>query len=49
LKSVLQDALYDIEKWTPGQEEMIKGQIELIQENINIWKEQVDTDSEEET
>lgn len=39
LKKEIQDALDDFEKWEPTQIEQIKQQVELIQENINLWKE----------
>ena len=48
LKSQIQEALDDFDKWDQSQIEAIKQQVELIQENINIWKQEVDTDSEEE-
>ena len=48
LKKEIQDALDDFEKWDKNEIEQIKQQIELIQENINLWKQKVDTDSEEE-
>jgi len=48
LKKEIQEALDDFDKWDQNQIEQIKQQVELIQENINIWKEKVDTDSEEE-
>jgi hypothetical protein len=40
--------LDDFDKWNKDEIEQIKQQIELIQENINLWKQHVDTDSEEE-
>ena len=48
LKKEIQDALDDFDKWQKDEIEQIKQQIELIQENINLWKQHVDTDSEEE-
>jgi len=48
LKKEIQDALDDFDKWNPAEVEEIKKQVELIQENINLWKEDVDTDSDEE-
>ena len=49
LKTEINDALDEYDKWDPEGEKQIKHQIELIQENINLWKENnVDTDSEEE-
>mmetsp|Transcript_3701 Transcript_3701/g.6306 ORF Transcript_3701/g.6306 Transcript_3701/m.6306 type:complete len:223 (-) Transcript_3701:21-689(-) len=48
LKREIAEALDDFDKWDQNQIEQIKQQVELIQENINLWKEQVDTDSEEE-
>ena len=49
LKKQLQEALDDFDKWKPEDIPAIKQQVELIQENINLWKDQgVETDSEEE-
>lgn len=48
LKQQIQDALDDFESWDPSKIEQIKQQVELIQENINLWKVDVNTDSEEE-
>ena len=48
LKKEIQEALDDFDKWDQTQIDQIKQQVELIQENINIWKKDVDTDSEEE-
>ena len=48
IKTLIQEALDDFDKWDKDEIEQIKQQIELIQENINLWKQQVDTDSEEE-
>jgi hypothetical protein len=48
LKKEIQDTLDDFDKWDKDELEQIKQQIELIQENINLWKKSVDTDSEEE-
>lgn len=48
LKKEIQDTLDDFDKWDKEELEQIKQQIELIQENINLWKKTVDTDSEEE-
>lgn len=47
LKQQIQEALDDFDKWEPSQIEQIKQQVELIQENINLWKEEVVTDSDE--
>lgn len=48
LKKQITDALEDFKKWDQDEMEHIKLQVELIQECINMWKEDVDTDSEEE-
>jgi len=48
LKRELQNALDDFDKWKEDEREMISQQVELIQENINLWKKDVDTDSAEE-
>ena len=48
LKLQIREALDAFDKWQPHDFEKIKHQVELIQENILIWKEEVDTDSDEE-
>lgn len=48
LKAQIRDALDAFDKWSNENFEQIKHQVELIQENILIWKEEVDTDSDEE-
>ena len=48
IKTLIQEALDDFDKWEKDEIDQIKQQIELIQENINLWKQEVDTDSEEE-
>ena len=48
LKREIQNALDDFDKWKDDEREMISQQVELIQENINLWKKDVDTDSAEE-
>ena len=49
LKQEIHDALDDYDKWNQDEMELIKHQIELIQENINLWKDNnVNEDSEEE-
>jgi len=47
LKREIQEALQDFDKWEEEDIEKIKMQVELIQENINIWKTAVNTESEE--
>lgn len=48
IKRKLQESLEDFELWEKDEMESIKKQIQLMQENINMWKETTDTDSEEE-
>ena len=48
VKRKLQESLEDFEQWEKDEMESIKKQIQLMQENINMWKEKTDTDSEEE-
>ena len=48
LKREIQETLDDFDRWDQEQVEQIKNQVELIQENINIWKEDVDTDDSDE-
>ena len=38
-----------MDHWKKEDVDQIKMQVELIQGNINIWKEETDTDSEEES
>lgn len=47
-KRKLQESLEDFELWDKEEMDSIKKQIQLMQENINMWKEKTDTDSEEE-
>jgi hypothetical protein len=47
LKKKIQEALQDFEKWQQEEFDKIKMQVELIQENINIWKNNTNTESEE--
>lgn len=48
LKAQIREALDAFDKWSNENFEQIKHQVELIQENILIWKEEVDTESDEE-
>lgn len=48
LNRQIRNALDSFERWPVDEFEEIRHQVELIQENILLWKEQVDTDSEEE-
>ena len=48
LNRQIRNALDSFERWPQEEFEEIRHQVELIQENILLWKEEVDTDSEEE-
>jgi hypothetical protein len=48
LLTEIQDALDDFDKWNPSDEDKIAQQVELMQEQVNVWKIEVEEDSEEE-
>lgn len=49
LKREMRSALFAFERWPEGQEfENTRHQVELMQENIMLWEEEVDIESEEE-
>lgn len=41
-------ALDDFDRWEKTEIDKINKQIDLIQENVKLWKQTTDTDSEEE-
>ena len=41
-------ALDDFDRWEKTETDKINKQIDLIQENVKLWKQTTDTDSEEE-
>ena len=47
LRQELQEALNDFETWDEDDIEQIKMQVEIMQENINLWQQSVEDDSEE--
>ena len=48
LQKSIAEALDDFEQWDPEQKDSITKQVEIMQENINVWKQTVEADSDEE-
>ena len=43
----IQTTIEDFEKWQPGEEDEISDQVELMKEQNNLWKEEVEIDDNE--
>lgn len=48
LQKSIAEALDDFEQWDPEHKDRITKQVEIMQENINMWKQTVEADSDEE-